>query len=54
MFRTDPQQLCLALTSIRHAVYHGGGNHTLANQISVPPAQKRWAKLALERMLNLA
>jgi len=54
MFRTDPQQLCVALTSIRDAVHHNGGNHTLANQIIVPPAQKRWAKLALERMLNLA
>jgi quinolinate synthase len=45
MFRTDPQHLCAALTSIR--------DHHITHQIKVPHHQKRWARLALERMLNL-
>jgi quinolinate synthase len=45
MFRTDPQHLCAALASIRNA--------QPINLIRVPQQQKRWAKLALERMLNL-
>jgi len=46
MFRTDPQHLYATLLAIRD------GNHE--NQIIVPKSQKRWAKLSLERMLNLA
>ncbi|MDT8376989.1 MAG: quinolinate synthase NadA [Mariprofundaceae bacterium] len=46
MFRTDPQHLCASLTAIR--------DHGQFNQISVPADQRRWAKLSLERMLNLA
>jgi len=46
MFRTDPQHLYATLLAIRD------GNHD--NQIIVPKSQKRWAKLSLERMLNLA
>jgi quinolinate synthase len=45
MFRTDPQHLCAALTAIR--------NGRVINQITVPHQQKRWARLSLERMLNL-
>ena len=45
MFRTDLQHLCAALRSIR--------NGDISHQIEVPPQQKRWAKLSLERMLNL-
>lgn len=45
MFRTDPQHLCAALTSIR--------DNQVTHQIEVPRQQKRWAKLSLERMLNL-
>lgn len=45
MFRTDPQHLCAALTSIK--------NGEISHQISVPKQQQRWAKLSLERMLNL-
>lgn len=46
MFRTDPQHLYAALLSIR--------DNNITHQISVPDNQKRQAKLALERMLNLA
>jgi len=46
MFRTDPQHLYATLLAIRD----GNNEH----QIIVPKAQKRWAKLSLERMLNLA
>lgn len=45
MFRTDPQHLCAALRSIRDG--------SVTHQIEVPHQQKRWAKLSLERMLNL-
>lgn len=45
MFRTDPQHLCAALTSIK--------NGEITHQIKVPRPQQRWAKLSLERMLNL-
>jgi len=45
MFRTDPQHLCAALRSIRDGV--------ITHQIEVPHQQKRWAKMSLERMLNL-
>jgi len=51
MFRTDPQHLCAALTSIRDS---RNGHQNISNQITVPHQQKRWAKLALERMLHLA
>ena len=51
MFRTDPQHLCAALTSIRDSL---NGHPAISNQIPVPQQQKRWAKLALERMLHLA
>ncbi|MBL4776078.1 MAG: quinolinate synthase NadA [Mariprofundus sp.] len=51
MFRTDPQHLLVALTSIREAIEHG---HKIPNQIKVPHEQQRWARLSLERMLNLA
>ncbi len=51
MFRTDPQHLCAALTSIRDSL---DGHPAISNQITVPQQQKRWAKLALERMLHLA
>ncbi|MFQ5581920.1 MAG: quinolinate synthase NadA [Mariprofundaceae bacterium] len=46
MFRTDPQHLCASLTAIREGEQ--------VNRISVPHDQKRWARLSLERMLNLA
>jgi len=46
MFRTDPQHLYATLLGIKNADKH--------NRIIVPKEQKRWAKLALERMLNLA
>ncbi len=46
MFRTDPQHLCASLFAIR--------NRGQLNQISVPANQRRWARLSLERMLNLA
>ncbi|MDQ7010795.1 MAG: quinolinate synthase NadA [Mariprofundaceae bacterium] len=46
MFRTDPQHLCASLTAIRDG--------TQVNQVRVPLDQKRWARLSLERMLNLA
>jgi len=45
MFRTDPQHLYATLLAIRDG--------DTSNQIIVPAAQKRWAKVALERMLNL-
>ncbi len=45
MFRTDPQHLCAALTSIR--------GESVTHQVTVPVQQKRWARLSLERMLNL-
>lgn len=45
MFRTDPQHLCAALTSIRDG--------KVSNQIRVPEQQKLWAKVSLERMLEL-
>ncbi len=44
MFRTDPQHLCASLLAIRDG--------QPINRISVPRQQKRWARLALERMLN--
>ncbi len=50
MFRTDPQHLCAALTSVRDALH---GRQQISNQIIVPKQQKRWAALSLERMLNL-
>jgi len=46
MFRTDPQHLYATLLAIRD------GDKT--HQIIVPDTQKTWAKVALERMLNLA
>ena len=46
MFRTDPQHLYTALLSIAE------GN--ISNQIKVPDTDKRWARLSLDRMLNLA
>jgi len=46
MFRTDPQHLYATLLAIHDGNYD--------NQIIVPTSQKRWAKLSLERMLNLA
>jgi len=45
MFRTDPQHLYASLLAIK--------NGDPVNQVSVAQPQKRWAKLALERMLNL-
>ncbi len=54
MFRTDPQQLCAALTAIRDGIRGNGDNLSIHNRISVPQSHKRWARLALERMLNLA
>jgi len=45
MFRTDPQHLYTALLGIAE------GN--ISNQIKVPDADKRWARLSLDRMLNL-
>ena len=45
MFRTDPQHLYATLLAIRD----GDTSH----QIVVPDAQKVWAKVSLERMLNL-
>jgi len=45
MFRTDPQHLYTALLSI--------AEENISNQIKVPDTDKRWARLSLERMLNL-
>lgn len=45
MFRTDPQHLCAALRSIR--------DDKVSNRIRVPGPQKLWARVALERMLDL-
>lgn len=45
MFRTDPQHLYATLLSIQ--------NGSSSNRIVVPDEHKRWAKLSLERMLNL-
>jgi quinolinate synthase len=45
MFRTDPQHLCASL----QAIARGEGYH----RISVPDAQKGWAKVSLERMLQI-
>lgn len=45
MFRTDLQHLYMALKSIQDG--------QISNRIQVPHEQKRWAKLSLERMLNL-
>ncbi|RLL54303.1 quinolinate synthase NadA [Mariprofundus sp. EBB-1] len=50
MFRTDPQHLLVALTSVREAIEH---DQAVSNQIIVPHEQQRWGKLSLERMLNL-
>ncbi|RMH61027.1 MAG: quinolinate synthase NadA, partial [Zetaproteobacteria bacterium] len=46
MFRTDPQHLCASLEAVR-----AGQGY---NQILVPEHQKRWARIALNRMLALA
>ncbi|MDX8397719.1 MAG: quinolinate synthase NadA [Mariprofundaceae bacterium] len=46
MFRTDPQHLYATLLDIKH--------DKKDHQIIVDQTQKSWAKLALERMLNLA
>ncbi len=46
MFRTDPQHLCASLTVIRDG--------SAVNQVSVSKEESRWARLSLERMLNLA
>jgi len=45
MYRIDPQHLCWTLENLVH------GN--VVNQIIVPEEEKRWAKVALERMLAL-
>jgi len=45
MFRTDPQHLYTALLGIAEG--------HISNQIKVPDADKRWARLSLDRMLNL-
>ena len=46
MFRIDPQHLCASLIAIR--------DHHPTNQVKVASQQKRWAKLSLERMLNVS
>ena len=51
MFRTDPQHLLIALTSVSDSI---NNNQKISNQIIVPHKQQRWAKLSLERMLSLA
>jgi len=53
MFRTDPQHLYAALLSIQNTL-NKQGTQNIHNQITVPRSQKHWAKLSLERMLNLA
>ncbi|MDX8388999.1 MAG: quinolinate synthase NadA [Mariprofundaceae bacterium] len=45
MFRTDPQHLCVALQTIL--------DNNITNQIIVPEAEKKWAKIALKRMLSI-
>ncbi|HXH72283.1 MAG TPA: quinolinate synthase NadA [Mariprofundaceae bacterium] len=45
MFRTDPQHLCASLAAIK--------NGDKVNRVQVPDAQKHWAKLSLQRMLDL-
>ncbi len=46
MFRTDPQHLCASLSAIRDG--------EPVNRITVAHEQKRWARLSLERMLNVS
>jgi len=45
MYRIDPQHLCWALENLVE------GN--VVNQIVVSEEEKKWAKIALERMLAL-
>jgi quinolinate synthase len=45
MYRISPQHLCWALENVLD------GN--VVNQITVPPDVKRWAKVALDRMLEI-
>lgn len=45
MFRTDPQHLLATLLAIK--------NGTRVNRIHVPEPTRRWAKIALQRMLDL-
>lgn len=45
MYRIDPQHLCWALENLV--------NGNVVNQIIVPEEEKKWAKVALERMLAL-
>lgn len=45
MYRIDPQHLCWALENLAEG--------RVVNQIMVPDEEKRWARLALERMLSL-
>jgi quinolinate synthase len=45
MFRTDPQHLYMTLKAIRDG--------TEVNRVAVPTDIKQWAKLALQRMLDL-
>lgn len=45
MYRIDPQHLCWSLENLV--------NGNVVNQIIVPQEEKKWAKIALERMLSL-
>lgn len=45
MYRIDPQHLCWALENLMEG--------RVVNQIIVPEEEKRWARIALERMLTL-
>lgn len=45
MYRIDPQHLCWALENLVEG--------RVVNQIIVPEEEKRWARIALERMLTL-
>jgi len=45
MYRIDPQHLCWALENIMEGY--------IVNRITVPEVEKRWSRIALERMLTL-
>jgi quinolinate synthase len=45
MYRIDPEHLCWALENLREG--------SVVNRISVPEETARWARVALQRMLEV-